>query len=98
MTITTEFWNFIQKYLPNYSERQDVLRQSKLQLFIDGLERTVDGLEMDKGEAEDELHHILYNLYIEAIDAYTKGGGEKCDECKTYRHYDYCPVCGKKQI
>lgn len=41
--ITDDFWDFIEANVPNYHERDDVLRQSELQLFIDGHESPVAG-------------------------------------------------------
>ncbi|MBF0648724.1 M48 family metallopeptidase [Dysgonomonas sp. GY75] len=93
--ITEKFWDFIEKYLPDYHERDDVLRQSQLQLYIDGKESAVAGEGLAEDEAGDELHHILYNLYAEAIDAYTKGLGEECGNCRTQQG-NFCSACGKK--
>jgi len=95
MKITPEFWNFIEKYLPNYYHRDDVLTQSQLQLYIDGHKPELSE-NISKDEAEDELHHLLYNIYREAIEAYSKGEGTECEVCKTYIHFTYCPKCGKK--
>lgn len=41
LSITDSFWNFIEANVPNYHEREDVLHQGELQLFIDGHESTV---------------------------------------------------------
>lgn len=95
MTITPQFWDFIEKYLPNYYHRDDILRQSDLQQLIDGQESHLTG-KMDMDEAEDELHHLLYNIYIEAIDAYINGHGDECTDCRLYKDFTYCPACGKK--
>lgn len=93
--MTHEFWDFIEKYLPDYHTRDDVIRQSELQQYIDGNDSSLAD-ELEIGDAEDELHLILYNLYIEAIDAYTKGLGLECEECNLHNS-NYCPVCGKKR-
>ena len=98
MEITSEFWDFIEKYLPNYSGRDDVARQSDLQLFIDGHESPIDNEGLTTDEAEDELNHLLYNIYIDTIDAYINGHGDECTDCRLYNHFNYCPVCGKKLI
>lgn len=92
--ITYESWDFIEKYLPDYSDREDVLRQGCLQFFIDGHDTTVMGEVMSRDEAEDELHLLLYNIHIEAIDAYTKGRGVECEHCKS-QCGGYCRHCGK---
>lgn len=44
LSITDSFWNFIEANVPNYHEREDVLHQGELQLFIDGHESTVQGI------------------------------------------------------
>lgn len=92
--ITEEFWDFIEKYLPFYHDRDDVLRISELQLYIDGHISTAIG-ELSRNEAEDELHHLLYNVYIQAIDSYTKGSGIECEHCNIHKT-KYCPCCGKR--
>lgn len=93
MKITKEFWDFIEQYLSNYHQREDVLRQSKLQLYVDGHESELT-LELSVDEAETELHHILYNLYFEAINSYTKSQCLGCDDCDQH-NTKYCPSCGK---
>lgn len=93
--ITNQFWDFIEKYLPGYCHRDDVLRQSDLELFIDGQESSITD-EMDIDEAEDESNHLLYNFYYEAINAYTNGDGIECQYCSSYKNFTYCPICGKK--
>jgi len=94
MKITNEFWDFIEKYIPDFTERDDTLRQSELQNYIDGHESSLSE-EMSEDEAEDELHLILYNLYNEAISNYTKGVGVECEHCKS-QSVGYCRHCGKK--
>jgi len=95
MKISTEFWDFIEKYLPGYHQRDDVLRQGQLKQYIDGQESSLAN-EMSVDEAEDEYHHILYNLYFEVIHAYTQSLGAECDECRNNNQSAFCPVCGKK--
>lgn len=92
--INDDFWDFVEKYNPDFPENRDFLRQAKLQNYIDGNQSPVaeEGLTID--EAEDELHHILYNLLDKAIDNYTKGIGVECDECNSH-HTKYCPCCGR---
>ena len=92
--MTNDFWDFLEKYLPDYHARADVLRQGNLQLYIDGEDSPLAD-EISKDEAEDELHHILYNLYSEAVDAYTKGLGVECEHCQSEQG-TYCSHCGKK--
>ncbi|MFQ9503273.1 MAG: hypothetical protein ACLR1G_04125 [Alistipes indistinctus] len=36
--ITDDLWDFIEANVPNYHERDDVMRQAQLQLLIDGHE------------------------------------------------------------
>ena len=92
---TNEFWDFIEKYYPNYHVCDNILYHSNLRLFIDGHESTIEeGLTID--EAEDELNTLSLTIMDKAIDAYTKGLGIECPECKQYKHFSYCPVCGKK--
>lgn len=67
--IPHEFWDFIQRYLPNYFDRYDVFRQGELQLFIDGQNNKDFGL--NREEAIEERDRILFRLYHEAIDAFT---------------------------
>ncbi|MDR2005308.1 MAG: hypothetical protein LBQ74_19980 [Prevotella sp.] len=93
--ITEKFWDFIEKYIPDYHERDDVLRQAQLQLYIDGMESSVADEGLTEDEAGDELYHILYNLYHEAIDAYTNKLGIECEHCES-QCGGYCRHCGKK--
>ncbi len=93
MALTVEFWDFIEKYLPDYHRRDDVLRHSELQLFIDGHESSVAGLEVRA--AQKELSELSLKFMDEAIHAYTKAQGIECFECAKQRT-DYCSYCGKK--
>ena len=67
--ITNRFWDFIEANVPNYHERDDVMRQAQLQLFIDGHESPVQGITRE--EAQDLRDRILFRLYHEAIDHFT---------------------------
>lgn len=67
MKITNETWDFIEEYLPGYSHREDVLRQSELQLLVDGHESSITGLSVE--EAAGELNELLLSLCMEAIQA-----------------------------
>lgn len=91
--ITNDFWDFIEKYLPDYNKRDDVLRQGELQIYVDGHESDLVN-ELSKDEADEELHHLLYNIYFEAIDAFTKGLGTECEHCKSQKG-KFCSYCGK---
>jgi len=93
MNITTEFWDFIEQYLPCYYHRDDVLRHSDLQLFIDGHESSITGLSVE--EAEKEISELTQKFMDEAINAYTKGEGTECPKCSKQRT-NYCPHCGRK--
>lgn len=68
--ITTEFWDFIEQNVPDYHTREDVLRQCELQNFIDGHESKITGLTRE--EAITLRDQILFRLYHEAIDSYTR--------------------------
>lgn len=71
MNITKEFWDFIEANVPNYHTREDVLRQSYLQMFIDhGDDTHVKGITRE--EAIRHRDSILFRLYTEAIDAFTR--------------------------
>lgn len=94
--MTHEFWDFIEKYLPGYHKRDDVLRHAELQLFIDGHESLVSSENISVLEAQAELDILSLKVCDEAIDAYTKGLGLECEECKLHNS-NYCPVCGKKR-
>lgn len=68
--ITGKFWDFIEQVLPDYHARYDVLRQSELQLFIDGQESSAIGLTCE--EAIRERDQILYRIYTETIHTFTR--------------------------
>lgn len=67
--ITNEFWDFIEANVPDYHERDDVMRQAALQLFIDGHESSVQ--DISREQALSERNEILFRLYHEAIDHFT---------------------------
>lgn len=67
--ITDALWDFIEANVPNYHERDDVLRQAQLQLLIDGHESPVAGITRD--EAILLRDNILHGLFAEAIAAFT---------------------------
>lgn len=67
--ITGRFWDFIEANVPNYHQREEVMRQAQLQLFIDGHESSVQGITRE--EAQDLRDRILFRLYREAIDHFT---------------------------
>lgn len=77
--VSDKFWNFIEQTLPDYYERYDVLRQSELQLFIDGKESSNIGLTRE--EAIRERDYILYRIYAESIDAFTRSSFPKDTLC-----------------
>lgn len=70
MIITNEFWDFIERNVPNYHTREDVLQQSELQLFIDGHESEITGLTRE--EAVAQRNGIFFRLFFEAIDAFSR--------------------------
>ena len=61
MFITNESWDFLERHVPDYHTREDVLRQSELQLFIDGHESEITGLTREEAMAERDriLYHSL---------------------------------------
>lgn len=67
--ITDRLWDFVEANVPNYHERDDVMRQAELQLFIGGHESPVQGI--TRGQALAERNKILLQLYHEAIDYFT---------------------------
>lgn len=67
--ITDKLWNFIEANVPNCHKRDDVLRQSELQNFIDGHESSVQGI--TRKEAVLLRNNILHGLFAKAIDAFT---------------------------
>ena len=69
LQITDDLWEFIEANVPNYHERDDVMRQGELQLFIDGHESPVAGITRD--EAILLRDNILYGLFAEAVAAFT---------------------------
>jgi|GEM_PF-2589214 len=93
MNITHEFWDFIEKYYPNYHTCDNILYHSNLKLYIDGHESTI-GDEMTIDEAEDELNTLSLNIMDKAIVAYTKGEGIECQHCSSQQG-NYCSYCGK---
>ena len=70
LPITDPFWDFIEANVSNYHERDDVMRQAALQLFIDGHESSVSGVTRD--EAILLRDNILHGLFTEAIAAFTR--------------------------
>lgn len=67
--ITDPFWDFIEANVPDYHERDDVMRQSALQLFINGHESSVSGITRE--EVILLRDNILHQLFAEAIAAFT---------------------------
>lgn len=95
--ISADFWDFIEKYIPNHSDRADVMRQSELQIFLNGQESSI--CNRSKQKARKELNKILNSLYFEAINNQSKGMGKDCDDCyKFIGKCAYCPRCGKKLV
>lgn len=69
LCISDKFWDFIEANVSNYHERDDVLRQTELQNFIDGHESAVQGITRE--EAILLRDNILHGLCAEAIAAFT---------------------------
>lgn len=68
--LSCEFWDFIEQNLPYYHTRSDVLRQSELQMFIDGHDSSMTGI--TKEDAICERNRILFQIYAESINAFTR--------------------------
>lgn len=73
--ITNETWDFIEENLPGYYRRDDVLRQSELQLLVDGHESAITGLPVE--EAVAELEKLTLCLCLEAIQAHMQARKER---------------------
>lgn len=70
MNITNEFWDFIKANVPNYDTREDVLRQSNLQIFIDQDDDThVKGI--THKEAILLRDNIVHQLLAEAVSSFS---------------------------
>lgn len=67
--ITDDLWDFIEANVPNYHERDDVMRQAQLQLLIDGHESPVAGITRE--EAILLRDNILHGLFAEDVAAFT---------------------------
>lgn len=95
--ISYQFWDFIEKYIPDHYGRADFLRQSELQSLLDGHESSLQGTM--SLYARRELDKILSSLCFEAIDNQTGGIGVDCDKCHKFMgKCCYCPHCGKKLV
>lgn len=70
VSLTAEFCDFLERHVPDYHTREDVLQQSELQLFIDGHESEITGLTRE--EAVAQRNGIFFRLFFEAIDAFTR--------------------------
>lgn len=93
--ISSQFWDFIEKCIPDHSGRADFLRQSELQILLDRHESSLQG--SIRLYARRELDKILCSLYFEAIDNHINGVVITCDKCHKFMgKYSYCPHCGKK--
>ena len=69
LQITDDLWDFIEANVPNYHEREEVMRQAQLQLLIDGHESPVAGITRD--EAILLRDNILHGLFAEAVAAFS---------------------------
>lgn len=86
LKISKEFWDFIEANVPNYHERDDVLRQATLQTFIDdGDDTYITGITRE--EAIILRDRILFDLYYEAIDNFTRE--EQLSNCETLADIAY---------
>ncbi len=70
-------WRFIEEYLPNYSSRDDVLRDDILFRFVDGddvskedLKWIEDEFKNDKNLVKEELIRLESRFMVEALKAY----------------------------
>lgn len=98
LQITDGLWDFIEANVPNYHEREDVLRQAQLQLLIAGHESTVAGITRD--EAILLRDKIVYGLCVEAIAAFTgeaiSGNGYLCNYAEALADISY--ETGKRRL
>ena len=70
-------WRFIEEYLPNYSSRDDVLRDDILFRFVDGddvskedLKWIEDEFKNDKRLVKEELVRLESRFMVESLKAY----------------------------
>ena len=70
-------WRFIEEYLPNYSSRDDVLRDDILFRFVDGddvskedLKWIEDEFKNDKNLVKEELVRLESRFMVESLKAY----------------------------
>ena len=70
-------WRFIEEYLPNYSSRDDVLRDDILFSFVDDddvskedLKWIEDEFKNDKKLVKEELVRLESHFMVEALKAY----------------------------
>ncbi|WP_419522661.1 hypothetical protein [Alistipes finegoldii] len=98
LQITDGLWDFIEANVPNYHEREDVLRQAQLQLLIAGHESTVAGITRD--EAILLRDKIVYGLCVKAIAAFTgeaiSGNGYLRDYAEALADISY--EAGKRRL
>lgn len=99
--ITDDLWDFIEANVPNYHEREEVLRQAQLQLLIDGHESPVAGITRE--EAIMQRDNILHGLFAEAVAAFTAkqpvevpGGTSLHDYAETLADIAY--ECGTRRF
>ena len=79
LSITDSFWNFIEANVPNYHEREDVLHQGELQLFIDGHESTVQGITREEAFLlRDKILRPFYRSYLATFTASTRRISGQC--------------------
>ena len=91
LQIPDDLWDFIEANVPDYHERDDVMRQTELQLFINGHESSVSGITRE--EAIMLRDNILHQLFAEAIEAFTgeaiSGNGYLRDYAETLADIAY---------
>lgn len=70
-------WRFIEEYLPNYSSRDDVLRDDILFRFVDGddvskedLKWIEDEFKNDKRLVKEEIVRLESRFMVESLKAY----------------------------
>lgn len=73
----TNYWTFIENYLPNYSSRGDVLWSDILMRYIDNeevakedLKRIKEEIGLNKQTVVQELKRIDQLLFAESLNAY----------------------------
>lgn len=97
--LPNNYWNFIEKYLPNYTRRNDVLESDILTRYVENEEVDEDDLEWlpeNKEEARKQLEELdveLYNESVEARNTFLKRMWKVRKACEKIRNCNVFKVC-----